>query len=86
MNEEKWMQLSGYLMNYRLNLNIENYNHLNFFTSIRKFLERSKKHVSTPMFTLKTSLYPENKSLSNTNTFCGEIVTLRTPSLTSLHT
>jgi hypothetical protein len=55
-------------------------------TSVRKFLERRNKHVSTPMFTLKSSLYPENKSLSNTNTFCGEIVTLRTPSLTSLHT
>jgi hypothetical protein len=30
MNEEKWMQLSGYLMNYRLNLTVENYNHLHF--------------------------------------------------------
>jgi len=63
-----------------------NSNGISWNTSVRKFLERSKKHVSTPMFTLKSSLYPENKSLSNTNTFCGEIVTLRTPSLTSLHT
>jgi len=37
MNEEKWMQLSGYLMNYRLNLNIENYNHLNFLDNLNQY-------------------------------------------------
>jgi hypothetical protein len=37
MNEEKWMQLSGYLMNYRLNLTIENYNHLNFLYNLSQY-------------------------------------------------
>ena len=37
MNEEKWMQLSGYLMNYRLNLDIENYHHLNFLYNLSQY-------------------------------------------------
>jgi hypothetical protein len=37
MNEEKWMQLSGYLMNYRLNLTIENYTHLNFLYNLSQY-------------------------------------------------
>jgi hypothetical protein len=37
MNEEKWMELSGCLMNYRLNLNIENDNNLNFLYNLSQY-------------------------------------------------
>ena len=55
-------------------------------TSIRKFLGYQRKCPMKLIFTVRYSDYPENKSSSKVISFCVIMVTLRTPSLTSLHT